>query len=183
MRKLLALLLLASVSASAAPLSDFETRAREDLIKPLALDLGGLLGGASAHTGRTIGFPGFWAGAIGAVQFNPDKNDRILRDSGVKAFGLPMLEVGVGLPFDVDVIAHGMKIYDATVFGAGLRYGLYRTELVDTFMPNVSVSAFGDRINHKHFSATHGGFNAAATWNLPIVKPFFVAGHAVTTPR
>ena len=181
MRKLLALLLLASVSASAAPLSDFETRAREDLIKPLALDLGGLLGGASAHTGRTIGFPGFWAGAIGAVQFNPDKNDRILRDSGVKAFGLPMLEVGVGLPFDVDVIAHGMKIYDATVFGAGLRYGLYRTELVDTFMPNVSVSAFGDRINHKHFSATHGGFNAAATWNLPIVKPFFVAGYDVTT--
>jgi len=181
MRKLLALLLLASVSASAAPLSDFETRAREDLIKPLALDLGGLLGGASAHTGRTIGFPGFWAGAIGAVQFNPDKNDRILRDSGVKAFGLPMLEVGVGLPFDVDVIAHGMKIYDATVFGAGLRYGLYRTELVDTFMPNVSVSAFGDRINHKHFSATHGGFNAAATWNLPIVKPFFVAGLDVTT--
>ena len=183
MKKSIALLavLLAATAASATPLSDFETRARGELIKPLALDLGGLLGGASAHTGRAIGFPGFWAGAVGAVQFSPDKNDLILRDAGVKAFGLPMLEIGVGLPFKVDVIAHGMKIYDATVFGAGLRYGLYRTDLVDTFLPNVSVAAFGDRVNHKSFSATHGGFDAAATWNLPIVKPFFVAGFDVTT--
>ena len=119
--------------------------------------------------------------AIGAVQFSPDKNDLILKNAGVKAFGLPLLEVGVGLPFKVDVIAHGMKIYDATVFGAGLRYGLYRTDLLDTFLPNVSVSAFGDRVNHKSFSATHGGFNAAATWNLPIIKPFFAAGFDITT--
>ncbi|OGS01221.1 MAG: hypothetical protein A2V88_02925 [Elusimicrobia bacterium RBG_16_66_12] len=181
MRKLLAIVMLAVTSASATPLSDFETRARENLLKPLALDLGGLLGSASAHTGRAIGFPGFWAGAIGAVQFSPDKNDLILRDAGVKAFGLPMLEVGVGLPFKVDVIAHGMKIYDASVFGAGLRYGLYRTDLVDTFLPNVSVAAFGDRVNHKSFSAAHGGFDAAATWNLPIIKPFFVAGFDITT--
>ncbi|MEK7382356.1 MAG: hypothetical protein AAB262_03625 [Elusimicrobiota bacterium] len=183
MRKTIALLsaFLAVASASAAPLSDFETRARENLLKPLALDLGGLLGGASAHTGRTIGFPGFWAGAIGAVQFSPDKNDLILRDAGVKAFGLPLLEIGVGLPFKVDVIAHGMKVYDASIYGAGLRYGLYRTDLVDTFLPNVSVAAFADRINHKSFSATHSSFDAAATWNLPILKPFFVAGLDVTT--
>lgn len=182
MRKLLSLVVLSlAVSASATPLSDFETNARGNLIKPLALDLGGILGGASAHTGRAIGFPGFWAGAVASVQFHPDKDDMILRNSGVKAFGLPMLEVGIGLPFKVDVIAHGMKIYDATVFGAGIRYGLYRTDLVDTFLPNVSVAAFGDRVNHKSFSATHGGFDAAATWNLPIVKPFFVAGYDATT--
>ncbi|HAZ09454.1 MAG TPA: hypothetical protein DCZ01_13270 [Elusimicrobia bacterium] len=186
MRKSLVLLcvLLAAApfaaASSASPFADFETRVRGELIKPLALDLGGLLGSASAHTGRSLGLPGFWAGAIGAAQFSPDKNDLILRDSGVKAFGLPMLEVGVGLPFKVDVIARGMKIYDASIFGAGLRYGLYRTDLIDTFLPNVSLAAFGDRVNHKSFSATHGGFDAAATWNLPIVKPFFVAGFDVT---
>lgn len=178
---LLAVLLACARAASASLFSDFEARARAERIKPFALDLGGLLGSASAHTGRSLGVPGFWAGAIGAAQFSPDKNDLILRDSGVKAFGLPMLEIGVGLPFKVDVIARGMKIDDASIFGAGLRYGLYRTDLIDTFLPNVSLAAFGDRINHKSFSATHGGFDAAATWNLPIVKPFVVAGFDATT--
>jgi hypothetical protein len=182
MRTLLALLLaVLAVSAGAAPLSDFQTRVRPELIKPLALDLGGLMGSASAHTGRTIGFPGFWAGVVGAVQLRPDANDLILRNSGVKAFGIPMIEAGVGLPFKVDVIAHGMKAFDATIFGGGVRYGVYRTDLIDTFMPNLSVAAFGDRMNQKYFSATHYGFDAAATWNLPIVKPFFVAGADITS--
>lgn len=185
MRKLLAVAFLSlSASASASStnyLSEFQARAQDGLIKPLALDLGGVLGGASAHTGRAIGFPGFWAGAVASVQSHPDKDDLILRGAGVKAFGVPMLEVGVGLPFKVDVIAHGMRIKDASIFGAGLRYGLYRTDLVDTFLPNVSAAVFVDRVNHKYFSATHEGFDAAATWNLPIVKPFFVAGLDVTT--
>ena len=34
------------------------------------------------------------------------------------------------------------------------------------------VSAFGDKVNAGPFSATHGALNAAATWNLPIIKPF-----------
>lgn len=177
---LLAVLVLAAPSVRAEPFSDFEARARTELIKPFALDLGGVLGSASAHTGRTLGFPGFWAGAVGAVQFRPDKDNRIMRDAGVKAFGLPLLEVGVGLPFKIDVILHGISAMGASIYGGGLRYGVYRTDLVDSFLPNVSVSAFGDKVNHRHFSATHGALNAAATWNLPIVKPFFVAGYDLT---
>ena len=173
-------LLILAPSLRADPLADFQSRARAELIKPFALDLGGLLGSASAHTGRTIGFPGFWAGVVGSVQTRPDKNNMILRNAGVTAFGLPMAEVGVGLPFKVDVIVHGAKAYGATILGGGLRYGLYRTELLTSFLPNVSVSAFGNKFNHKYFSATHGAFNAAATWDLPIVKPFFLAGFDVT---
>lgn len=186
MKKLLAVfaaLLAIATDAYADPLSAFKARARTELLAPFALDLGGLLGSASAHTGRTVGFPGFWAGVVGAVQTRPDKNNLILRDAGVKAFGLPLVEIGVGLPFKVDVIVHGVSAYGASIFGAGLRYGLYRTGLITSFLPNVSVSAFGDKVNHKYFGATHGGFNAAATWNLPIVKPFLLAGYDVTRLR
>lgn len=177
---LFAVLALFASSAHANPLADFQSRVQADLIKPFALDLGGILGGASAHTGRALGMPGFWAGVVGSVQTRPDKDDRILRDVGVKAFGVPMIEVGVGLPLKIDVIVHGVKAYDATIFGGGLRYGLYKTGLVTTFLPNVSVSAFGDKVNHKYFNATHGALNAVATWNLPIVKPFFLAGYDMT---
>jgi hypothetical protein len=177
---LLALLAVLAPSAHADPFSDFQTRVRDEYVKPFALDLGGVLGGASAHTGRALGVPGFWAGAVGAVQFRPDKDDRILRDAGVKAFGLPLIEAGIGLPFKIDVIVHGISAMGASIYGGGLRYGVYRTDLVDSFLPNVSISAFGDKVNHKYFSASHGALNAAATWNLPIVKPFFVAGFDVT---
>lgn len=177
-----ALTVLAVLAAPAAanPLRDFEARVTPERLAPFARDLGGLLGGASAHTGRAIGFPGFWAGAVASVQTRPEKDDLILRDAGVKAFGLPLLEVGVGLPFKVDLVAHGLRAYGATAVGGGVRYGVYRTDLVDTFLPNVSVSAFGDRVTHQAFTATHGALNAAATWNLPIVKPFFLAGLDVT---
>jgi hypothetical protein len=180
MKPLLALLVLLAGPAAANPLQDFQSRARPELLAPFARDLGGILGGASAHNGRTIGFPGFWAGAVASVQTRPDKDNLILRGAGVKAFGLPMIEVGVGLPLKIDVIAHGLKAYGATVVGGGVRYGVYRTDLVDTFLPNVSVSAFGDRVTHDAFTATHGALNAAATWNLPILKPFFLAGFDVT---
>lgn len=174
-----ALLLLPS-AVRADPFAEFEARVQADLVKPFALDLGGVLGGASAHTGRTLGFPGFWAGIAAGVQLRPDRDDRVLRDSGVKAFGVPLLEVGVGLPFKIDVIVHGASAGGASVYGGGLRYGLYRTDLIDSFLPNVSVSAFGDKVNHKYFSASHGALNAAATWNLPVVKPFLLAGLDVT---
>ena len=175
-------LLLSSVSfVRAGSLPDFQTLVRQDYIKPLALDLGGLLGSASQHSGRTLGFPGFWAGVIGVTQFKPDANDHVLRDSNVKFFGFPILEVGVGLPFNVDLIVHGITGGGWKAYGAGVRYGVYQTGLIDTFLPNVSVSAFGDRVNQNYFNLNHGSLNATATWNLPIVKPFLIAGLDVTS--
>jgi hypothetical protein len=176
----LSLLLLSAVTSHANALSDFQARVQPAYIKPFALDLGGILGGASAHTGRSLGTPGFWAGVVGSVQMRPDKDNRILRDSGVKSFGLPMLEVGVGLPLNFDIIVHGVRAYDATIYGGGVRFCAFRTGVVTTALPNVSISAFGDKVNHKHFSATHAAANAVATWNLPIVKPFALAGFDVT---
>lgn len=180
MKTLLAVLVLLATSAHADPFADFQSKIQTDYVKPFALDLGGVLGGASAHTGRTLGMPGFWVGAVASVQTRPDRDDRVLRDAGVKAFGVPMIEAGVGLPFKIDVIVHGVSGGGVSIYGGGLRYGLYRTDLVDTFLPNVSISAFGDKVNHRYFSASHGDVNAVATWNLPIVKPYFLAGFDVT---
>ncbi|UPT74605.1 MAG: hypothetical protein M0D55_02405 [Elusimicrobiota bacterium] len=177
---LAALLLLIAGAARADSFNDFQNSARPGNLKPFALDLGGILGGASAHTGRAIGMPGFWAGVVGSVQSRPDRDDMILRNSGAQAFGLPMIEVGVGLPFKVDVIARGVALEGLTVLGGGLRYGLYRTDVVDTFLPNISISALGEKVDHKYFTAAHGALNAAATWNLPLIKPYFVVGYDVT---
>lgn len=162
------------------PFSNFANTAAPQYLKPFARDLGGILGAATVDTGRTYGFPGFWVGADVAVQAKPDRDDQILRGANVHAFGLPMIQAGVGLPFGVDLIAHGVGAYGATIFGGGVRKSLYRTDMVDFFLPNVSVSAFGDKVNAGAFNASHGAFNATAMWNLPIVKPFVEAGYDVT---
>ena len=178
----LLVLLLSAVSARANmnPFSNFQSQAAPALIKPFALDLGGLLGSDTASTGRTIGFPGFWAGAVGAIQMHPDKNDLILRNAGVTAFGMPLIEAGVGLPLGIDVVLHGGALDGAKIYGGGLRYSLFRTDLLGTFLPNLSVAAMADKVNDSAFDAAHGGFTAAATWALPIIKPFFTAGYDIT---
>ncbi len=186
MKKSLALALVLTVLAPAAravqpnPFSGFQQRAEGSLLKPFALDLGGLLGAATVDTGRTYGFPGFWVGGDAALQSRPDHNDLIMRDAGVHAFALPMIQAGASLPFKTDLIVHGVGAYGVTVVGGGLRKSLYRTSVIDTFLPNVAISAFGDKVNAGPFSAAHGAFNAIATWNFPIIKPFVEAGYDLT---
>ncbi len=177
---LLAALSLSPVLAAATPFSEFEGRVRADLIKPFALDLGGVLGATGFHTGRPLGFPGFEVGFVGATQFRPDKDDRILRDAGVKAFGLPLLHVGVGLPMNFDVVAHGLSVQGASIFGGGVRYGLFKSGLLTKFLPSVGVSVFADKVNHAAFSATHYAANASAMWDLPVVAPFVGFGYDQT---
>jgi len=185
MRKTLLSLVFAAAATSARavqpnPFSGFEQNAASNLLKPFALDLGGVLGGSVVDTGRTYGFPGFWVGGDAILQTRPNSEDLILRDAGVHSFALPMIQAGVGLPFSTDVIVHGVGAYGVTIMGGGLRKSLYRTGLVDTFLPNVSVSAYGDKVNAGPFNATHGSANAIASWNLPVIKPFIEAGYDVT---
>jgi hypothetical protein len=186
MKRTLAILAFLTCGASAAravqpnPFSGFSQNAAASRLKPFALDLGGLLGASTVDTGRTYGFPGFWVGGDAVLQTRPDRNDLILRDSNVHAFALPMIQAGAGLPFDTDVIVHGVGAYGVTIYGGGVRKSLYRTGTITTFLPNVSISAFGDKVNAGPFSASHGAANATAMWNLPILKPFVEAGYDLT---
>ena len=179
---LVALLPSLAAGAHAAPFEDFRNLATSANLKPFALDLGGVLGGSSFHSGRALGMPGFDVRIIGSAQSRPDRDDAILRDGGVKRFGFPMLQVEAGLPFKVDVIAHGSTGTGAKVVGGGLRYGLHKSAKVSP-LPDLAVSFFGDSVSHEYFSAAHYSVNATASVGLPIVKPFIGAGFDHTTVK
>jgi hypothetical protein len=185
MRKIfLALVVAAAAPAARAvqpnPFSGFQQNAQSNYLKPFALDLGGLLGASTVDTGRTYGVPGFWVGGDAVLQTRPNSNDMILRDADVHSFALPMVQAGVGLPFGTDVVVHGVGAYGVTIVGGGIRKSLFRTNLIESFLPNVSVSAFGDKVNAGPFNASHGAANATAMWNLPIIKPFIEGGYDLT---
>lgn len=173
---LFTLLILTAPALHADPYKDFNARVTNALIKPFALDLGGILGGASFYNGRALGFPGFRLDAMAVVQSRPDRNNHIMRDAGVKAFGFPMVEATIGLPYKIDVVAHGMQANHVGIFGGGLRYCVFKSGLLTKFIPNVGLAAFGDKVNHGAFKATHFSINAGLSWNLPIIEPFLGAG-------
>ena len=178
---LVAALLLAAPALRAQTLEDFRGRVRAEYLKPFALDLGGILGSATVHQGRTLGFPGFYAGAVVSAQGRLDRDNRIMRDAGERGIGVPLLEAQVGLPFRVDAIVHGIRASGITIYGGGLRVGLLRPGTgAKLVIPNVSLSAMGDKVEHEYFGAAHGSLNATASWSLPIVQPFVVAGGDVT---
>ena len=165
--------------ACATPWGDVVNHATTDALKPFARDLGGLLGGAAFHSGRSIGFPGFDVGVVAMTQFKPDRDNSILRATADHAFGLPLVQAEVGLPFKLDVIAHGIGYGGASIVGGGLRYGLWRTSMLDP-LPDISISAFGDKLNQKYFNATHYSVNASISWGLPIIHPYAGVGYDIT---
>ncbi|MBI3549774.1 MAG: hypothetical protein HY078_12110 [Elusimicrobia bacterium] len=166
-------------TAGATAFGDFKSNVNLGNLKPFALDIGGVLGGTNFHSGRSLGMPGFDVGVVGTMQLRPDRDDTILRNAGVQRFGIPMIQAEIGLPFNFDVIAHGMSAQGARVFGGGLRYGIHKSGVLSV-LPDVAVSVFGDKLNHEFFNATHFSGNVVASFHLPIVHPYVGFGYDVT---
>ncbi len=180
MRTSLAALLLAvvcalPVHATPDPYAGFQRYADAGSLKPFTRDLGGLLGSATFHNGRSLGFSGFDVGVRYGTQFYPSKGDNIMRNNGVRAFGLPWVQAEIGLPFKLDGFIRGISYQGLTVSGGGLRYGLWSPS-DKPWTPQVLVSAVGDTAVHQQFSASHFGASLVASCGNPTVSPYVGAG-------
>lgn len=160
----------ALASGAADPYAGFETLADASSLKPFARDLGSLLGAATFHSGRSLGFSGFDVGARYATQFYPSKGNNIMRGKGIRTFGLPWVQAEIGMPFKIDGFIRGISYQGLTVAGGGVRYGLYSAS-DKPWAPQVLVSGVGHSVVHESFSATHFGADLV-----------FSAGNARFTP-
>src|SRR5206468_1730395 len=124
--------------------------------KPFCRDLGSILGAATFHSARPLGFSGFDMGAQGGVQFYPDKNDRILRNNGVRAFGMPWAQAEIGMPFNFDGFVRGISFQGVTIAGGGVRYGVLKTN-DKPWAPQLLAVVVGHAVVHQDFSASHLG--------------------------
>ena len=179
MKAFLAAVLLACVPASAFatadPYAGFQQNADSGSLKPFTRDLGGLLGGATFHDGRSLGFSGFDVGVRYSEQFYPSKGDNIMLDNGVKSFGLPWVQAEIGLPFKIDGFIRGISYQGVTVSGGGIRYGLYAPS-DKPWTPQVLVSGVGDTVVHQDFSASHFGADLVASIGTPFFLPYVGIG-------
>jgi len=173
----LCLLPLLSAGVKADPFSKFKTNVQDAYLKPFAADLGGLIGGNDFNSGRAIGFPGFEAGLAATLQAKPSVDNRILRDAGVKTFGVALAHAGVALPLiGADVMVRATGYSGFSIIGGGLRYPLLKSGTLTKFIPDLSVSAYYDVINYDFFKGTHMSLDAAASFDIPVIKPYVGVG-------
>ena len=179
MKSLLAAALLAAAVVPARAVPDpyggFSQFADTGSLRPFARDLGGLLGGATFHDGRSLGFSGFDVGARYSAQFYPSKGDNIMRNSGVRSFGLPWVQAEIGLPFKIDGFIRGTSYQGLTVSGGGIRYGVFSPS-DKPWTPQVLLSGVGHSVVHQGFSASHFGADVVVSAGTPAFLPYVGAG-------
>jgi len=174
---LAAAVLLASSTAFAGAdqFGGFARYADEGSLKPFARDLGGVLGAATFQSGRSLGLTGFDVGLRFGGQFYPSKGNNILRNNGVRVFGLPWIQAEVGMPFKISGFIRGVSYQGLTIAGGGLRYGLYATS-DKPWAPQVLISAVAHSVVHSDFSASHAGANLVCSAGTPFFAPFAGVG-------
>lgn len=170
-----ALLAPAPALAGADQYGAFEQFADQGSLKPFTRDLGGILGAATFHSGRPLGFSGFDMGARFGGQFYPSKGNKILRNDGARLFGVPWVQAEIGLPFKLDGFIRGISWQGLTIAGGGLRWGIY-TPSDTPWSPHLLVSGVGHSVVHQHFSASHFGANLVFSAGIPVFTPFVGAG-------
>lgn len=168
-------LLFAGRAAEADQYGGFQRLADSGSIKPFCRDLGGVLGAATFHSGRSLGFSGFDAGLRGGMMFSPDANDRILRNNGVHAFGLPWVQAEIGMPFKIDGFIRGISYQGLTIAGGGLRYGVFSGG-DKRWAPQLLIEGSGHSVVHQYFSASHFGANVVASMGIPAFTPYVGGG-------
>lgn len=171
----LAMLLACAPAASADQYGGFQEFADSGSLKPFARDLGGLLGSATFHSGRSLGFSGFDVGGRAGMQFSPEKNDKILRNNAVRFFALPWVQAEIGMPFKLDGFVRGMSYQGLTIAGGGFRYGLLKVS-DKPWAPQLLASGVAHSVVHQYFSATHFGANLVASMGIPVFTPYVGVG-------
>ncbi|MCX5794488.1 MAG: hypothetical protein NTY77_03190 [Elusimicrobia bacterium] len=169
------LAMLAAAPVRADIYDGFERFADSGSLKPFARDLGGILGSATFHSARPLGFSGFDVGGHAGAQFYPSRGDTILRNKGVRAFGLPWIQAEIGMPYRIDGFIRGMSYEGLTVAGGGLRYGLLKTS-DKPWAPQLLVCGVAHAVVYQSFSASHAGGSLVFSMGNSVFNPYLGAG-------
>lgn len=165
-------LLFFAAPARAGGYDDFITVTQSGL-GPFARDIGGLLGAASNHTARSLGFSGFDMGFRSAVQLKPSSGNNVL--PAEKAFGFNYFQAEIGMPYRIDGFVRAGGDDGLVVSAAGLRYGL-RAISDQPYYMHAMLEAFGSLAAHKHFYAKHVGANLRFSMNMGFAALYAGAG-------
>ena len=140
----------------------------------LSEDVGAVVGAGSFHSGETLNFPlGFDIG-FHAAGVNVSDDNKILKDDDSLAVA-GFVQAEVGLPLKLNVIGRYGKLYDADVYGGGLRWGIIDSSTIG--MPSIAISALYNKIGHQVIDGSVINANLALSFDVPIIHPYIGVGY------
>ena len=153
------------------------TAVAQERLDSFTKDLGAVMGGGSYHQGESLGILGFDVGVQVPVK-KVDDQDVIIKQSSLDSIALPILQVEKGLPMDIDIIARFTTFQSATMFGVGVRYGLFKSDIPG--LPGISLQAIYNKLDVSadlnKLSATTISADAVVSIGLPIITPYLGVG-------
>ncbi len=154
----------------------------DEILKPLAKDIGGIFGGGSFHTAKTCGFPGFDIGGHLPIISKLSEENKIMAEKWKdKPYGIPWIQGEVGLPFSLDLILRGFYLGKdgGTLFGTGIKYVLLSGDVPLT--PALSFTLLLNRLAHDYLTVDNLSLNGIISIGLPVFTPYLGLGIDNTT--
>lgn len=141
----------------------------------LASDMGAIMNGGSYGVSVGLGMLSFSASAkINAVNVD----NEIMRAEGTSTLVVPMINAALGLPYDFELLAKYGYLYGTNIYGAGLRYKVYDSDVM--FLPSVTVQGIYTMANvssgSNKLDANNIALGAIATFPVPYVTPYIGVG-------
>jgi len=164
-------------SSSFSETLDFDeliNKLEDTYVKPLAKDVGAVLGGGMFHSGRTLALvPGIDVGFCSSMAIKPSEKNLILKESiGKKPFGLPYIQLSKGLPYRIDITLRGFpESQNLKLLGAGLKYGIIEKEIAVVKLGLSAMYSY-NRLQHSDFKATTNSFAGIFSVKIPVIEPY-----------
>jgi len=153
-------------------------------MKALTKDIGSVLAGNMFHSGKNIGtfaigIPRFEIGVAVAGALKPNKGNIILNQgsgaAGTKKdqmFGIPFVQVGLGLPFNLDVIVRGAPKYqNITLLGGAVKYCIFKKSFAVTSFGLSAMYSY-NKLEYSTFKANVSSLAGIFSVKVPMVEPY-----------
>lgn len=153
-------------------------------MKALTKDMGSVLAGNMFHSGKNIGtfavgIPRFEVGLAVAGALKPNKDNIILSqgfgsaaDPKDQMFGIPFIQVGLGLPYNVDVIVRGAPKYqDITLFGAAVKYCAFKKSFGVASLGLSAMYSY-NTLKYSSFDVSVNSISGIFSVKLPVIEPY-----------
>ncbi len=179
---LAAVFCLASSAAFANPFDKFNEKMNaasagtaKHYLNNLASDMGAVMTGGNYGVSVGLGLLNFSASAkLNTVNVD----NEIMRADGTSTLLVPMINAALGLPYDFELLAKYGYFYGTNIYGAGLRYKVYDSDVL--FIPSVTVQGVYTLANVKDGSnklnANNLALGATGTFPIPYVTPYVCVG-------
>lgn len=154
------------------PYKDFKSYLENKFLNPFTKDLGGVIGGGSFHQGSVLGFPGFDIGVH--IPVKKVSGDNIIVSTVTQYLALPWVQVEIGLPAKINLLARGFSYKEVNLLGAGLRWGLVKLPLE---ILAASVMGCYNQMRYTDFTAVNYNLNVIGSLNIPMFSPYFGLGY------